>query len=105
MKDYKFNYYDITDGWKDFKSNLDYKQCQQLCRQNLSCLFAIHFFKDQSFNRKPLNNSKANTCILRNELNIQYGTQKDSSTNIYYLTGNYSLPLIVFEFLFKHNFK
>jgi hypothetical protein len=105
MKDNKFNYYDITDGWTDYKPNLDYKQCQQLCRQNLSCLFAIHFFKDQSFNRKPLNNSKANTCILRNELNIQYGTQKDSSTNIYYLTGNYSLPLIVFEFLFKHNFK
>ena len=99
MKDNKFNYYDITDGWKDFKSNLDYKQCQQLCRQNLSCLFAIHFFKDQSFNRKPLNNAKANTCILRNELNIQHGTQKDSSTNIYYFTGILYLSVYLILYL------
>jgi hypothetical protein len=101
MKDNKFNYYDIPDGWMDYKSNLDYRQCQQLCRQNLSCLFAIHFYKDQSpADRKPIRGARNNTCILRNEFNIQYGTQKDSSTNIYYLTGNYSLPLIVFDYLF-----
>jgi hypothetical protein len=89
MKDNKYNYHDITDGWKDYKLNQTAKQCQELCRQNSSCLFAIHFNSNQSYNRKPLNNSKVNTCILRNELNIQYGTQKDNSSNIYYLTGIY----------------
>ena len=44
---------------------------------------------DQSItkNRKPLINALNNTCVLRNELKIEYGTQKDSSSNIYYLVG------------------
>ena len=89
MKDSQFNYYDISDNWTDYKSNLDANQCQESCRYSLSCLFAIHFYKDQSpADKKPINGgAKTNTCILRNELNIQYGTQKDKFANIYYLTG------------------
>ncbi len=104
MKDNKFNYYDITDGWTDYKSNLDYIQCQELCRQSLSCLFAIHFYKDQfPADRKPIRGAKNNTCILRNELNIQYGTQKDNSSNIYYLTGIHVISM--YFILFINNFK
>jgi len=106
MNDNKFNYYDINDNWTDYKSNLNAEDCQKSCRSSSSCLFAIHFYKDQSpADRKPIRGAKNNTCILRNEFNIQYGTQKDSSTNIYYLTGNYSLPLILFEYLLKYSFK
>ena len=88
----KFNYYDITGGWRDYKSNLNATECRQSCILNSSCLFAIHFFRNQNQNsdtrnRKPLNNAPINTCVLRNELNIEYGTQKDSSSNIYYLIG------------------
>jgi hypothetical protein len=89
MKDSIFNYYDITDGWTDYKSNLNAEDCQKSCRYSLSCLFSIHFYENQNpNNRKPINGgAKNNTCILRNKLNIQYGTQKDRSANIYYLTG------------------
>ena len=86
----KFNYYDITDGWRDYKSNLNATECRQSCINDSSCLFAIHFFEKQTTagqtTRKPLN-AQNNTCILRNELKIEYGTQKDSSSNIYYLIG------------------
>ena len=95
MNGNKFNYYDITDGWRGYKSNLNATQCQTMCIQNSSCLFAIHFFRNQFIatdqsntkNRKPLNNALNNTCVLRNEFKIEYGTQKDSSSNIYYLIG------------------
>jgi hypothetical protein len=99
MKDNKFNYYDITDGWTDYKSNLDAEDCQKSCRSNSSCLFAIHFFVDQNQKekRRPLN-AKNNTCILRNELYTQNGTQKDNSSNIYYLTGILILSMYLIFF-------
>ena len=92
-KESNFNYYDITDGWNNKVLNKAEDECQELCIQNVSCIFAIHFYQNQyqgsdnTKSRKPLNAS-ANTCILRNELNLQYGTKKDSSCNIFYLTSN-----------------
>ena len=64
-----------------------------MCLNDSNCVYVIHFYQNQSnsydentFERKPLD-AEANTCILRNEFNIQSGTNKDSSANIYYLTG------------------
>ena len=99
MNGNKFNYYDITDGWSDYKSNLNAEDCRQSCILNSSCLFAIHFFEKQTTaaqtTRKPLN-AQNNTCIFRNEFKVQYGTQKDSSSNIYYLIGNFFLKALFF---------
>ena len=91
-----FNYYDITDGWVNRELNLNAEQCKQLCIQNSSCVFAIHFYRNQYIGsstekRKPLVDAPANTCILRNGLKLEYGTKKDSSCNIYYLTSNHIL--------------
>ena len=47
----------------------------------------LRFIRNQNqgsadtINRK-LFNAAANTCILKNELNLQYGTKKDSSCKI-----------------------
>ena len=93
-KQSNFNYYDITDGWMNKELNITDEECKQLCIRNSSCVFVIHFYRNQyrgtggTENRKPLVNAQANTCILRNELKLQYGTKKDSSCNIYYLTSN-----------------
>jgi len=102
MKDSIFNYYDITDGWTDYKSNLNAEDCQESCRYSLSCLFSIHFYENQNpNNRKPINGgAKNNTCVLRNQLNIQYGTQKDRSTNIYYLTGILIISMYLILYLY-----
>ena len=95
-KQSNFNYYDITDGWVNKELNITAEECKQLCIQNSSCVFAIHFYRNQSRgsgteNRKPLLNALVNTCILRNELKLEYGTKKDSSCIIYYLTSNHLL--------------
>ena len=73
-----------------------------MCLNNTDCVFAIHFYRDQynnsnsnTENRKPLN-AKENTCVLRNELNIQNGTYKDSSAIIYYLIGKIVLSMLSF---------
>ncbi len=91
------NYYEITDGWENFQTNLNESECKNLCLNNTSCLFAIQFFKDQfditdnnTHKRKPLNSAKNNTCILKKQLKIYFGTNKDSSSNIYYLIGAYN---------------
>jgi hypothetical protein len=53
--------------------------------------------------RKPLEATE-NTCILRNEFKIQSGTKKDSSANIYYLTGKINSHfLIVSENILKND--
>ena len=51
MKDSQFNYYDISDNWTDYKSNLDANQCQESCRYSLSCLFSIHFYENQNLTK------------------------------------------------------
>jgi hypothetical protein len=93
------NYYEITNGWENFQTNLNESECKNLFLNNISCLFAIHSFKDQfditdnntnTNNMKPLNNAKVNTCILKKQLKIYLGTKKDSSSNIYYLIGAYN---------------
>ena len=95
-KQSNFNYYDITDGWVNKELNINAEECKQLCIRNSSCVFAIHFFRNQFIGsgtekRKPLVDAPANTCILRNELRVEYGTKKDSACNIYYLTSNHLL--------------
>ena len=92
MNGNKFNYYDINDGWRDYISNLTAEECQQLCIQDSSCLFEIYFFRNQLqyqnfFSLNIKHGALNSTCILRNQLKIQHGTQKDSSITIYYLIG------------------
>ena len=87
------NYYDINDGWAN-KTVLSETECKQLCLNDSSCVFVIHFYRNQlnasdsnTNNIKPLNNALMNTCVLRSQLKIELGTQKDSSSKIHYLTG------------------
>ena len=101
------NYYDITDGWNDAILSVDAEQCKTLCIENISCVYAIHFYKNQYIPgnsntnyRLPLN-AKMNTCILRGEFKIQFGTNKDSSSNIYYLIGSRCF----ITYFYKINFK
>ena len=87
------NYYDINDGWAN-QTVLSEIECKKLCLNDSSCVFVIHFYRNQlnasdsnTNNRKPLNNALNNTCVLRSQLKIELGTQKDSSSKIHYLTG------------------
>ena len=87
------NYYDINDGWAN-KTVLSETECKKLCLNDSSCVFVIHFYRNQlnasdlnTNNRKPLNNAPMNTCVLRSQFKIEFGTQKDSSSKIHYLTG------------------
>jgi hypothetical protein len=87
----KPDYYEIT-NWNHYTKTET--ECKQLCLNDQNCLFVIHFYRDQynssdinTSNRKPLINAAMNTCILRNELKIQYGTQRDSSSKIHYLSS------------------
>ena len=94
------NYYDIN-TWNP-QLNKNEAECQQLCINDQTCVFAIHFYQDQdrgtndTKNRKPIlpNGAKANTCILQKGLKIESGTQKDTSANIWYLIGSYYDALI-----------
>ncbi len=81
-------------GWTSTSITFDKNeiQCQQICLEDSTCLFVIHFYQDQdqnnvdTKNRKPLI-VKKNTCILKKELKIQNGVKKDGSSFIYYLTS------------------
>ena len=75
-----------------------------MCLNDSSCVFVIHFYRNQlnasdsnTNNRKPLNNSPMNTCVLRSQLKIEFGTQKDSSSKIHYLTGIWVLISKLFD--------
>ena len=90
------NYYEINDGWVNYNNGSNETQCKNLCLNDSTCVFVIHFYRGQvnnsdssTYDRKPLKNAPNNTCVLRSQLRLDYGTQKDSSSNIHYLIGSF----------------
>ena len=63
------NYYEINDGWVNYNNGSNETQCKNLCLNDSTCVFVIHFYRGQvnnsdssTYDRKPLKNAPNNTC-------------------------------------------